>query len=386
MSVYDLESYSEDVQRCMRCGFCKSLCPTYEFVGWESGSPRGRMLLIKGLIDKELEVNEYVADKIYKCVLCGYCLWRCPPGVRTTDAIKACRKFLVDSGFYPRELDDLEEKIEKSHNLYGLPNDSRLKWLDLANLSNEVSVNRKAEVVYFPGCVTSLSSRGRKIAYSSSRILNKMGLNWTLIGEEEWCCGNPLLLAGKLDRLKDIIEHNVEAIRGLEAKVLVTSCAGCYRMFAQEYPKFVGDLGFKVYHISQLIEERLDLKSFMVKDGGKVTYHDPCDLGRTFKIFEEPRNIIKAIPGVEFVEMTRNRLQARCCGGGGGVQANDPDLAVQMAAERVRDALEVGAEVIVSGCAACKDNLRKGAKAIPKQERGKIKVMDITEIVANAMG
>jgi heterodisulfide reductase subunit D len=102
-------------------------------------------------------------------------------------------------------------------------------------------------------------------------------------------------------------------------------------------------------------------------------------------IFDEPRNILKKIPGVQYSDMARTRLQARCCGGGGGVGANNPEMAVEMAAVRVRDALAVGAEVIVSGCAACKDNLKKGAKAIPKDERGKIKIMDITEMVANAM-
>jgi glycolate oxidase len=116
-----------------------------------------------------------------------------------------------------------------------------------------------------------------------------------------------------------------------------------------------------------------------------VTYHDPCDLGRALKIFEEPRDLLKRIPGLQLVEMSRNRLRARCCGGGGGVQAFDPDMAVEMGAQRVRDALEVDADIIVSGCAACKDNLKKGAKAIPKGERGKIKIMDITEIVASAM-
>jgi Fe-S oxidoreductase len=119
--------------------------------------------------------------------------------------------------------------------------------------------------------------------------------------------------------------------------------------------------------------------------GKKVTYHDPCDLGRTFEIFEEPREILKAIPEVEFVEMARNRLMARCCGGGGSVIAMEPELAANMAAVRIKDAMEVGAEVIVSGCSACKDNLRKGVKAIPKDERPKIKVMDIAEIVANSI-
>jgi glycolate oxidase len=138
-----------------------------------------------------------------------------------------------------------------------------------------------------------------------------------------------------------------------------------------------------VHYLERLIQE--GKIQFNGKLGKKVTYHDPCDLGRTFQIFDEPRNILNVIPGLDFVEMARNRLQARCCGGGGGVLANDPELAVQMAAERVRDALAVGAEIIVSACAACKDNLRKGAKAIPKQERGKIKIMDITEIVAQQM-
>jgi Fe-S oxidoreductase len=167
---------------------------------------------------------------------------------------------------------------------------------------------------------------------------------------------------------------------------LVTPCAGCFKTFKKIYPQ-VGDLGLEVYHsvhyLLRLIKEgKIGFKGEL---GKKVTYHDPCDLGRAFQIFEEPREILRAIPGLEFVEMARNRLQARCCGGGGGVLANNPDMAVEMAAERVRDALAVGAEIIVSGCAACKDNLKKGAKAIPKQERGKIKIMDITEIVAQQM-
>jgi Fe-S oxidoreductase len=166
----------------------------------------------------------------------------------------------------------------------------------------------------------------------------------------------------------------------------VTPCAGCFKAFKKIYPK-IGDLGLDVYHSVQYLEKLIT--EGRVKLGGnlgkKVTYHDPCDLGRTFQIFEEPRDILKNIPGLEYVEMARNRLQARCCGGGGGLQANDPDMAVDIATERVRDALSVGAEIIVSGCAACKDNLRKGARAIPKQERGKIKVMDITEMVAKCI-
>ena len=167
---------------------------------------------------------------------------------------------------------------------------------------------------------------------------------------------------------------------------MVTPCAGCYRTFKNIYAE-IEDWGIEVYHSVHYLQKLINEgKITLNKDlGKKVTYHDPCDLGRTFKIFEEPRDVLKSIPGLEYTEMARNRLQARCCGAGGGVVANDPDMAVQMASERVRDALAVGAEIIVSGCAACKDNLRKGARAIPKDERGKIKVMDITEIVTKSM-
>jgi glycolate oxidase len=138
-----------------------------------------------------------------------------------------------------------------------------------------------------------------------------------------------------------------------------------------------------VHYIQKLTTEgRIKLDGNV---GKKVTYHDPCDLGRTFQIFEEPREILKALVGDDLLEMEKNRMQARCCGGGGSVMALGPELAADMAAVRVRDAADAGAEIIVSGCSTCKDNLRKGLKTIPKNERPKIKVMDITEIVADAL-
>ena len=146
-------------------------------------------------------------------------------------------------------------------------------------------------------------------------------------------------------------------------------------------------MGLEVYHSVHYLERLIKKGKIKLKEdfSARLTYHDPCDLGRSFQIFDEPRNILNAIPGIDFVEMTRNRLLARCCGGGGLVMANDHNLARDMAAERVRDALDVGAEIIVTGCAACKDNLTKGSKVIPRDERGRLRVMDITEIVAEAM-
>jgi glycolate oxidase len=188
------------------------------------------------------------------------------------------------------------------------------------------------------------------------------------------------------DEFEPHAEKVIERIKATGAHELLTPCAGCYKTFKKLYPE-IGNLGLEVYHSVHYLEKLITEGKIKFKEelGKKVTYHDPCDLGRALKVFEEPRNILKSIPGLEYVEMARNRLQARCCGGGGGVVAYDPEMAVEMAAERVQDALDVGAEIIVSGCAACKDNLRKGAKSFPKEVRRKLKIMDITQIVATAM-
>jgi len=232
------------------------------------------------------------------------------------------------------------------------------------------------------GCVPSYLDM--KMVPSLIKPLEAAGVDYTTLSVEENCCGFPLYLMGS-DRFEPHARNLMDRIMQTGARDLVTPCAGCYKTFKKIYPE-LDDFGLEVHHsvhyLGKLIEE--GKITFDGEMGKKVTYHDPCDLGRAFKIFDEPRNILKKIPGLQYVEMARNMLQARCCGGGGGVQAHDPDMAVEMAAVRVRDALDVGAEIIVSGCAACKDNLKKGAKAIPKAERGKIKIMDITEIVASA--
>jgi glycolate oxidase len=188
------------------------------------------------------------------------------------------------------------------------------------------------------------------------------------------------------DQFEPHAEEVVARIRKIQARDLVTPCAGCYKAFTKLYPQ-IGELGLAVHHVVHYLERLRDEDRLTFGKGfpKRVTYHDPCDLGRAFKAFDPPRRLLLSIPELDYVEMARNRLQARCCGGGGGVGAYDPEMAVQMAAERVKDALEVGAEILVSACAACKDNLRKGARSLPRTERGKLKIMDITEVVAAAI-
>jgi len=379
------EEVDNEVLACIHCGFCRMGCPTFSVTQREGRNARGRNALAFYLMDGTVEPSPELAEAFYSCTTCQACTYFCPAQIKVDEIVEAVRRRLYEAGMAPQPVLGVRDNILKTGNVYAGAREDRIEIYPAA-LKERIKkgeLKKQAETLLFMGCVPSYLDM--KMVPSLIQPLDAAGVDYTTLAMDENCCGFPLFLMGSSE-FEDHAAKVMERIRATGARELVTPCAGCFKTFSKIYPR-LGDLGLEVYHsvhyLERLISEgRIPLKG---RKAVKVTYHDPCDLGRAFQIFEEPRNILKGIPGVEYVEMARNRLQARCCGGGGGVQANNPEMAVQMAAERVRDALAVGAEVIVSGCAACKDNLRKGAKAIPKQERGKIKIMDITEMVARSM-
>jgi heterodisulfide reductase subunit D len=380
---YVLKDYREDVQRCMYCGLCRNLCSTSNPTDWESSSPRGRVQLIKALLDGEIQANSYIADRIFGCALCGYCLWRCPSGVRTTDAIKAARAALIENGSYPKGLDRLEADLVKNHNPFGLSDLSRVDWVKLIGAKNSVPLRDQAEYIYFPGCITAMTKAGMKVAAATTSILNSAHLDWTILGSEEWCCGSPLILSGKVTFAKDFADHNVKAVRNAKAATLVTNCAKCYRTLSQEYPRLVGDLGFKVVHITQLLDNLIADGSLKLK--GKlqlrVAYHDPCELGRHMKIYDPPRRVLKAIDGIELKEFPRNRNTSACCGGGGVLRHTNPEIALKLGIKRLTEIMNSGVEAIVSACPTCEINL---SDAAAKAQPG-LRVLDIAEVVADVL-
>ncbi|MDZ7697849.1 MAG: FAD-binding and (Fe-S)-binding domain-containing protein [Deltaproteobacteria bacterium] len=381
------EAVDNELLACIYCGFCRLGCPTFSITHRESRNARGRNALAFNLLNGAIEPSKDLAEAFYSCTTCQACTYFCPARVKVDEIVEGVRQKLYQSGFVPEPVLGIRDNILKAGNVYASAKADRIDIYPsaLKERIEQGTLKAQADTLLFMGCVPSYLDM--KMVPSLIKPLDAAEMNYTVLSTEEGCCGFPLFLMGASDDFKTNAEALVERIRATGVKELVTPCAGCYKTFKKLYPEVV-DLDIEIYHsvhyLDKLISEgRIEMNKDL---GKKVTYHDPCDLGRAFQIFEEPRNILKAIPGLEFVEMDRNRLQARCCGGGGGVLANNPDMAVDMAAERVRDALAVGADIIVSGCAACKDNLRKGAKAIPKGERGKIKIMDITEIVAKQLG
>ncbi len=380
---YDLDEYRIDAQRCMRCGFCVVLCPIYDFSTWESESPRGRMQMINGILDNELKINDTIKDRMFECTLCAYCKDICPAGVRTVDAFKAIRRRLNREKLTPEALNILEGALLESYNIFKHPAEARTDWIEYMELEDKVKVSSKADIVYFTGCSTILTGRAMSIAASTASILNSLSYNWTILGPNEWCCGNPLLAGGKIDDLEKFAKHNVEAISDLGAKTVVTSCPGCFKTFLEDYPDIIGSLDFEVIHITQLVEKAIDAgkMKFQKSLDYTVTYHDPCELGRYLGIYEPPRKILEKIPGIKFKELLHNRNLTQCCGAGGLMKATFLDLSLDQAKRKIREAKDVGAQIITSACQTCKLNI---LDAISETESD-LAVLDIAEIVAKAL-
>jgi glycolate oxidase subunit GlcD len=384
-----VNSYGEEIDNellaCIYCGFCRLGCPTFSITHRESRNARGRNALAFNLLNGSIEPSKELADAFYSCTTCQACTYYCPALIKVDEIVEGARKKLYKAGFAPEPVLGVRDSIFKTGNVYASAKGDRVDIYPPA-LKEKIKAGQlksKAETLLFMGCVPSYLDM--KMIPSLIKPLDAAEVDYTTLAAEEGCCGFPLFLMGT-DEFEPHAEKVIKRIQATGAHELVTPCAGCYKTFKKLYPE-IGDLGLAVYHSVHYLERLINEGKITFKGelGKRVTYHDPCDLGRALNVFEEPRNILKSIPGLEYVEMARNRLQARCCGGGGGVVAYDPEMAVEMAAERVQDALDVGAEIIVSGCAACKDNLRKGAKTFPKEVRKALKIMDITEIVATAM-
>jgi heterodisulfide reductase subunit D len=213
--------------------------------------------------------------------------------------------------------------------------------------------------------------------------MERAGVDFMTMGGEEWCCGFPLIIAGMGDAAVESVRHNVEAVRKTGAKRLVASCPSCYHTWKHDYARILGEpLGFKVIHTTELLEQVIGEGRIQFEPTEQtVTYHDPCDLGRTSGIYEAPRNVIRALPGATFVEMEHHHEYSLCCGGGGDVEMADADLTAAVAKSRVEEAKATEAKVLLSACQQCKRTLAIAAR----REKVRVRVMDIVELVARQM-
>ena len=344
--------------RCIKCSTCKysykdfeKSCPSGEKFLFESYWASGRIRIIRGVLNGDLEWSEELIDPIFACTTCGACMDACqaPHADYIVEMIEALRELAVKNIGPAENQKFLVSRCEESCNPYGEQNS------DNTELKKEYNLPDKTEWIYFIGCTSNY--RQTSVRDSTLRFLKKTGINFTLI--DEHCCTSPMIRTGQLSIVDEYMKYNIDQIKKTGATKVITSCAGCYKTLSNDFKRFGNDLGLEVYHSLELVKKLLDEKKieFQSEYNKTVTYHDPCHLGRHMGIYELPREIYKKIPGLNLVEMKRNRNFAWCCGAGGGVKIGYPEWALEISKERLDEVKETGATVISSTCPFCKTNL-----------------------------
>ena len=388
-----------EMEACTRCGECIENCPTFAEAKNEDIHPLqkiqhaksfwkadhlGILARLFGIASPTEEDLAAFSRGVYQCTLCGRCHVVCPVQIDTRPLWISMREMLVDQGVYPELMDHLRDTVTTHYNISGDPNENRLGWTaNMAAVPEGIDRRQHAHVVYFMGCVAAFYPMVYSVPQSFVTLLDKAGVDFTTMGGDEYCCGFPLIIAGMGQAAVEMMRHNVERVRALGAEKVVLACPSCYHTWSHEYPHILGEpLGFEVVHETEFLADLVASGAFELKPVDRVvTYHDPCDLGRTSGIFDEPREILAAIPGLTLVEMKDNREHSLCCGGGGDVEMADAETARAVGTRRILQAQETGAQYIVTSCQQCKRSLLGAARA----NKIRIRTQDISELLLEAV-
>lgn len=378
------ERSGEDLSRCYYCLKCTAGCPSA--LAMPYGPAQMVRLVQLGLRDELLE-----SSSIWFCLHCETCGARCPNEISIAGLAKALREMAMEEKGDALEADvgiralrTLGENIISAHNISADDNNQRLMWSEnLERMPEGLEMKKGAHILYFVGCVSSFFPMTYVIPQAFVQILEEAGVDFTTLGGQEWCCGYPLLMAGMGARAEETVRHNLARVSDLEPQRVVTTCPACYHMWKHFYPEILGDeLGFEVVHSTQLLAELLDEAQIKLKAmPRRVTYHDPCDLGRKNELYDAPRRVLRSVPELSFREMLDSRQDALCCGGGGNVETFNPDLVGQLSERRLGQALDTEAQVIVSACPQCERTLTSEAR----REKARVRVMDLVEFIWRAL-
>ncbi|MBE9572041.1 MAG: (Fe-S)-binding protein [Proteobacteria bacterium] len=381
--------YADIVHRCFRCGYCKFTsdysdfnCPTYRKFRFETYSPGGRMWLIRAWLNDEIKNSDRFQEILFSCATCANCVEHCV-FTFSEDLVNifiSAREEMINDGIIPPPVRDYLKNININGNPYKEPASERGKWAE----GTLVETYKDQEYLFYIGCVGSYDERGKKIARAVGNLLVKAGLSIGILGDKENCDGNEVRTLGEAGLFQFLAEKNIASFRDLGVKKIITLDPHAFNTFKKDYPALDGE--FQVYHYTQVLAPLIQSGKIPLKElNDKITYHDPCYLGRHNGEYNAPRKILKAVPGIELVEMDRSRENAFCCGGGGGnfftdILGGGEDSPSRI---RVREALDTGAGIIAVACPQCAKMLDDAVKIEQLDDR--IKVMDVAEIVTNCL-
>jgi Fe-S oxidoreductase len=369
--VDGIEEEGGDAARvCYQCGTCTTVCP------WN----RVRTFLVRRMINQaKFGVVPFESEDLWLCTTCGQCVQRCPRGVEIVDVMRAMRRILVPDGVVPASIPNLRgfmTSIASVGNPWGQEPEDRANWAQDLGVK---AFDEGTEVLYFPGCYPSYDPRLKKVAQATASILKQAGVDFGILGSREMCCGESVRTAGNEALFKRVARENIKTFVENGVKKILLSSPHCYHTFKNEYPEFM--VNFEVIHISQYLFQLMNegrlvpTKEF----GKKVTYHDPCYLGRHNGIYDEPREVLKSIPGLELRELAESRENSLCCGMGGGRIWMETPKSERFSDIRLEQAIEAGAEVLATACPYCITQFEDSRLTMEDSEA--IQIMDITEIL-----
>lgn len=385
-----ISKYRDILHKCLRCGFCKTahregsfepICPAGLKFGFESHYASGKPRIALGLMNGGIKWSSSLVDAIYSCCNCAACGELCvlDYGEYAVLISEALRTEAVEEGLVPKTIADVFSNTYKYGNPWGRSVNERSDWVDGLEVKT-IKGNNDVDVLYFVGCTASYDPRVQEVARSLITIFNEAGVNFGILGNEEKCCGAEMLIAGEKGLFEMLNEQNIENFDKYGIRKIVTTCPHGYNTFVNKYPTEI-----EIQHHTQFISELLEQGKlrFSKRIDKVVAYHDSCYLGRYNKIYDPPRKILGAIPGLTLVEMPRKKGSSYCCGGGGGRIWMDETPENRPSIIRAREATGVNPSVLATACPFCLIELEDGIKIMDEEEN--IQVKDIAELVKEAI-
>jgi Fe-S oxidoreductase len=364
------EKGGDSFKYCYQCGLCDAVCP------WNKVRDFSMRKIVRQATFGLTEIDQ---EEIWRCTTCGTCPSRCPRGVNQIEAGVSLRKIAAEYDVYPGQAGTIRNvvaNLTSEGNSIGGERAKRGDW------GKDLPVPVKSyaagmEILYFPGCYLSFDPRLKKVAAATANILNKAGVNFGILGEKESCCGESIRKTGNEELFVRLAKENIKTFIDNGVKRVLVSSPHCYHTFKNEYPEFM--VHFEIVHMTQYLAELVDAGrlKFTKEYAKKVTYHDPCYLGRHNGIYDEPRELLKKIPGLELIEMPDSREKSLCCGGGGGRIWMETPKEERFSDLRLAQAVGVGAEMLATACPYCITNFTDSSLDLTEP----FEIKDITEII-----
>ena len=368
------ESGGDAFKFCYQCGLCDTVCP------WN----RVRSFSMRRIIrEATFGLTDIETEEMWRCTTCGNCPRQCPRGVKIIEAGVSLRRISTEYGVFPAPVSPVKgvaASLLGKGNPFSEDREKRSGWAEGLSVQ---PYTEEMEILYFPGCYLCYDPRLKKVARATAEILNKAGVSFGILGEQENCCGESIRKTGDEELFKRLARENIKTFVDNGVQKILVSSPHCYHTFKNEYPEFM--VQFEVVHIAQYIAELIETGRLTLSGeyGKKVTYHDPCYLGRHNGIYEEPRAVLKKVGGLELAEMADTFENSLCCGGGGGRIWMETVKGERFSDLRLEQAASVGAEVLATTCPYCITHFEESRIALEDSES--IEIKDITEIIAEVI-